>query len=379
MRVFVVVGTRPEAIKMAPVFKAMAEDPAIEPIFISTGQHREMLDQVLSWFEIKPDHDFGIMRPGQSLSWVTSQGIEKLDELIVEYKPDAILAQGDTTTVLAAAIAAFNREIRFGHVEAGLRTHNLHHPFPEEGFRQMASRVTHWHFAPTQKAINALEGEKLQGSFHLTGNTVIDALMYTAGKVDKPQTPIERDRLVLITGHRRENHGDKFRSAFRAISSLAASYPDTDFVYPVHMNPKVQSVAREMLDGLNNVRLIDPVPYPEMVALMKASHMILTDSGGVQEEAPSLRVPVLVMRNTTERQEAVEAGAAKLVGTETDSIIGSATELLDNADAHAAMQIAANPFGDGKASQRIIDILLDRNLPASSSDASKSELEQLAI
>lgn len=378
MRVFVVVGTRPEAIKMAPVFKALVADPEIDPVFVSTGQHREMLDQVLGWFEIEPDHDFKIMRPGQSLSWVTSQSIEKLDALILERKPDAILAQGDTTTVLAAAIAAFNREVPFGHVEAGLRTHNLQHPFPEEGFRQMASRVTNWHFAPTQRAIDVLKSENLQGSMHMTGNTVIDALLYTADRIGAPKTPLERDRLVLITGHRRENHGDKFRTAFQAIADLAARYQDTDFVYPVHLNPNVQKMTSELLAASPNVKLIAPVAYPEMVALMKASQLILTDSGGVQEEAPSLGVPVLVMRNTTERQEAVEAGAAKLVGTERDDIFNGAAELLDNPGARAAMQVSANPFGDGHASQRIADILLGR-FPTPSHGTSHQPAHEIAI
>lgn len=359
MKVFVIVGTRPEAIKMAPVYMALEQDPAHEPVLVSTGQHRQMLDQVLDWFGLTPDHDLNLMAPNQTLSHVMSTALSGLDELIALEKPDAVLAQGDTATVCAAALAAFHRRTRFGHVEAGLRTHNLDQPYPEEGYRQMASRIASWHFCPTKRAVKALEAETVAGEKYLIGNTVIDALLHTADRVDAPNTHLTREKLVLITGHRRENHGDRFDAAFDAIAALAEGHPNVDFVYPVHLNPNVRDAAFERFASIDNMSLIEPVPYPEMVALMKRSAMILTDSGGVQEEAPSFGVPVLVMRDATERQEAVEAGVCELVGVDRALILERANAILA-ADAQADSPKLINPFGDGVSAKRIADILAER-------------------
>ncbi|MEM7662706.1 MAG: UDP-N-acetylglucosamine 2-epimerase (non-hydrolyzing) [Pseudomonadota bacterium] len=360
MKVFVIVGTRPEAIKMAPVYMALRDDGGLDPLLISTGQHRQMLDQVLDWFEIKPDHDLQLMAPRQTLSHIMSKAMQGLDDLIVKENPGAVLAQGDTATVCAAAIAAFHRRIPFGHVEAGLRTRNLDQPYPEEGYRQMASRITHWHFCPTERSMAALEAEEVTGEKHLVGNTVIDALLNTATRVDAPKTPLKREKLVLITGHRRENHGSRFDAAFDAIATLAEMHPDVDFVYPVHLNPNVRDAAFDRLQAIENMSLIEPVAYPEMVALMKRSSLILTDSGGVQEEAPSFGVPVLVMRDATERQEAVEAGVCELVGVDRDLILKRSTEILSQCDVDRRSANNTNPFGDGEAAKRIADILAKR-------------------
>ena len=357
IKVFIVVGTRPEAIKMSGVYKACKAEPGIEPLLISTGQHKEMLDQVFNWFGLSPDEDLGIMMPNQTLSMVMSAAITGLDALVEKHKPDVILAQGDTTTVLSAALAAFHREVSFGHVEAGLRTYDLTKPFPEEGYRQMTQRVARWNFAPTDKAMGILAQEHLSGSTHMIGNTVIDALLDTAKKDHPLPIKLTRERMVLITGHRRENHGESSREAFGAMRDLSEAFLDVDFVYPVHLNPNVKDVAYEMLEGIDNFHLISPVPYPEIVALMKKAYIILTDSGGIQEEAPSFKVPVLVMRDSTERQEGVEAGVSKLVGTNAKMIVAEATRLLNDKAAHSAMRQNDNPFGDGKSSQRIVDIL----------------------
>ena len=357
MKVFIVVGTRPEAIKMAPVFKAIDSHKAHEAILISTGQHREMLSQVFDWFELTPHEDLAVMEKNQTLNGVLVKSISGLDTLIKAYRPDAILAQGDTTTVLAAGLAAFNTQIDFGHVEAGLRTHNLQSPFPEEGFRQLASRIARWHFTPTDKATQALENEAVSGEIIKVGNTVIDALTYTANKDPDIGIELSGDKLILITGHRRENHGGKFDNAFTAIARLAKALPDCDLVYPVHLNPQVQMAAQKFLSGIKNVQLIPPVSYPRMIALMKRAALILTDSGGVQEEAPTFNVPVLVMRDTTERSEAVDIGAARLIGTQQDDIFNAAIEIMTDPKIHASYACEVNPFGDGQSAQRIANIL----------------------
>lgn len=357
MKIFVVVGTRPEAIKMAPVYKAIAEQSGLTPILVSTGQHRQMLDQVLDWFKLKPDHDLNLMAPNQTLSHVMSEAIKGLDNLIAREAPAVILAQGDTATVFAAALTAFHRKVPFGHVEAGLRTRNLEQPFPEEGYRQMVSRLARWHFCPTDRAVKALESEATVGDKLLVGNTVIDALLDTAERAPEPKTTLRPNKkLVLITGHRRENHGERFNDAFDAIATLAQRHLDADFIYPVHLNPNVRDAAFEKLQAIDNVRLIEPVAYPEMVALMQRCNMILTDSGGVQEEAPSFGVPVLVMRDATERQEAVEAGVCELVGVNKDLILNRANEILSGKSLSKADR-PANPFGDGLAAKRIAGIL----------------------
>ncbi len=357
LKVFIVVGTRPEAIKMAPVYKASERDPDVQPFLISTGQHKEMLEQVFSWFDLTPDEDLAVMQANQTLSMVMAAALTGLDELIRKHKPDVVLAQGDTTTVMSAALAAFHTNTPFGHVEAGLRTNDLARPFPEEGFRQMAQRVAKWNFAPTQKAMDTLAQENLSGQSFLVGNTVIDALLETAAKETEVPLELRRSRMVLITGHRRENHGERFRKAFGAMAQLADSFSDVDFVYPVHLNPNVKVMAEEILEGIDNFHLIAPLPYPELIALMKRSYIILTDSGGIQEEAPSFNVPVLVMRDSTERQEGVEAGVSKLVGTQPEVIMSEATKLLTDKSAYDQMRRSGNPFGDGKSALRIVDIL----------------------
>jgi len=357
LRIFAVVGTRPEAIKMAPVYRAMDAHPDLEPILISTGQHKEMLQQVFDWFELSPDADLKVMQKNQSLTGVLTRSLNGLDGLIAEHKPDAILAQGDTTTVLAAALAAFNTQTRFGHVEAGLRTNDLASPFPEEGFRQLASRVARWHFAPTDKASDVLKREGVSGEIINVGNTVIDSLLFTANKNPELHIELKRKDLILVTGHRRENHGENFSNAFRAIADLGHAFPDADIIYPVHLNPNVQKAAQDYLSGINNVQLIKPVAYPQMVALMKRAKLIITDSGGIQEEAPTFQVPVLVMRDTTERMEAVEAGAARLIGTSREAIFNEASKIMTDPATHASFKCEVNPFGDGNSAMRIADIL----------------------
>ncbi|WP_429911437.1 non-hydrolyzing UDP-N-acetylglucosamine 2-epimerase [Glycocaulis sp.] len=359
MRVLVVLGTRPEAIKLAPMIEAMRADTDIEPILVSTGQHREMTATALEWFGLTPDHDLAIMTPGQTLTGVVTQSMSGLDALILEHAPDAVVAQGDTATVFAAALAAFHRQIPFGHVEAGLRTYDLEHPFPEEGYRQLVSRITRWHFCPTERAAAAVRDEKGQGETHVVGNTVVDALLSTAERVKQMDAPVRGRRYVLITGHRRENHGAAFDALFGALARLAEMNPDVDFIYPVHLNPNVQKAAHAHLGGKPNIQLIEPVSYPEIVRLMLGAAVICTDSGGIQEEAPSFGVPVLVMRQTTERQEAVDAGVCELVGSNPERMVERAHELLAHPERFTARN-TPNPFGDGLASRRICDVLTGR-------------------
>jgi len=363
IRLLLVVGTRPEAIKMAPIYKACLQDPDVEPILVSTGQHKEMLNQVFEWFDLTPDENLAIMKPNQTLSMVLSTAVTGLDGLIRKHAPQVVLAQGDTTTVMAAALAAFHTGVSFGHIEAGLRTYDLEKPYPEEGYRQMVQRIASWNFAPTQRAMDNLAKESLTGVSYNVGNTVIDALLATAAKECSVPLALTRERMVLITGHRRENHGGRFQEAFGAMAQLAKSFSDVDFVYPVHLNPKVKDIAYELLHGIDNFYLLPPVPYPEMVALMKHAYIILTDSGGIQEEAPSFKVPVLVMRDSTERQEGVDANVSKLVGVDSRIIVSEVTQLLNNPEAYSKMQKSDNPFGDGKSAERIINILKQEITP----------------
>lgn len=365
-----VIGTRPEAIKMAPVIKELAKYPhRVRSIVCVTGQHREMLDQALSLFDIQPDHDLNVMQPDQALSQLTANLITGLDPIVEQTHPDWILAQGDTTTVLVAALVAYYHRIQFGHVEAGLRTGDRYTPFPEEVNRCVADRLADLLFAPTERSRQALLLEGCPDDRILvTGNTVIDALLAVAAQPydwsTGPLASIPQDgRRVLITAHRRESFGAPFRKMCLAIRELALRFESSGvhFVYPVHLNPHVRQPVREILGGMSNVTLIEPLDYLSMVQLMKRSTLILTDSGGIQEEAPSLSVPVLVMRDTTERPEGVEGGAARLVGTEHDSIVAEAERLLRDPAARAAMATKANPYGDGKASQRIVRSLLDRS------------------
>ncbi len=364
-----VFGTRPEAIKMAPVVKELARYPdRIRSVVCSTGQHRQMLDQVLELFAIRPDYDLKLMEPDQTLSRLTANLISALDGVIAEVKPKWVLAQGDTTTVLAASLVAYYHRARFGHVEAGLRTGDKYRPFPEEINRRLADAMSDLFFCPTERSRETLLSEGYpDASIRVTGNTVIDALHeiarrdYDWNSGSLADIPIG-GRLVLITAHRRESFGEPFRDLCLAIRDLAAEFePEgVQFVYPVHLNPNVRAPVMEILAGLSNIHLIEPLDYLSLVHLMKRSTIILTDSGGIQEEAPGLGIPVLVMRETTERPEGVDAGVVKLVGTARETIVREATLLLRDPAAHAAMVTGVNPYGDGKAAERIVHALLDR-------------------
>jgi UDP-N-acetylglucosamine 2-epimerase (non-hydrolysing) len=364
-RALLILGTRPEAIKMAPVVQECRRRPDVEPIVCFTGQHCEMLAQVSDYFDLRPDIDLELMRPNQTLAGLTARCLEGIDETISQFEPDCIVAQGDTTTVLAASIAAFYRRLPFVHVEAGLRTGDLLSPWPEEFNRRAAGLTTALHCAPTQQAAaNLLHEGTPPHTVHVTGNTVIDALLWTVEQ-ERLNDAVWREkyamlgnrRMVLITAHRRENFGAGFESICRAISTLAARFPETEFVYPVHLNPNVREPVFRLLGNRGNVHLVEAAPYPEFVWLMDRASLMLTDSGGVQEEAPSLKKPVIVMRDTTERQEAVDAGAVRLVGTSSSGIVAHAAELLTDPAAYGRCQISCNPYGDGKAASRIVNLV----------------------
>jgi UDP-N-acetylglucosamine 2-epimerase (non-hydrolysing) len=373
-KIMLVFGTRPEAIKMAPLCHAFSDGPThLQPIICVTGQHREMLDQTLSGFNITPDLDLNIMRPGQDLFDVTSNVLMGMRGIIDNHRPDMLLVHGDTTTSMATAMAGFYKGIPVGHVEAGLRTHDLTAPFPEEFNRQVTGKVTTWHFAPTAASRANLMAEGVQDSQILvTGNTVIDALHWMLNRIDVD--PVRRgaldaqinshlpfdwahEKMVLITGHRRENFGDGFLHICHALQSLAQQHPAVHFVYPVHLNPNVQAPVNALLGGLGNVHLIPPLDYEPFVHLLRHSYIILTDSGGIQEEGPSLGKPVLVMRDVTERPEAIAAGTVRLVGANQEQIIQNVNELLNNSDVYQMMSQAHNPYGDGKACARIVEFL----------------------
>lgn len=364
LRVLSVFGTRPEAIKMAPVVKALAHADGIEARVCVTGQHREMLDQVLSLFGIAPDYDLAIMRPGQSLGDVSSAVLTALDVVLAEFRPDIVLVHGDTTTTLAASLAAYYRQTPVGHVEAGLRTGNIYSPWPEEINRKVTSAISELHFAPTDKSRQNLRNEGIaEDRIVVTGNTVIDALYDVANlirtdsdlaaKLARQFAISETRRLILVTGHRRESFGDGFERICAALARVAER-PDVEIVYPLHMNPNVKQPVERMLGGRNNIRLLPPQDYLPFVYLMSRADLIITDSGGVQEEAPSLGKPVLVMRDTTERPEAVEAGTVRLVGTDEALIVSSVARLLDDRSEYEAMSFAHNPYGDGSAADRIL-------------------------
>ena len=369
-KVCVIFGTRPEAIKLCPVVLALKANPAFECKVCVTGQHREMLQQVLDVFGVVPDKDLALMRPNQTLGGLTSRAIAAIDEYLAEEKPDIVMVQGDTTTVLAGALAAFYHHIPVAHVEAGLRTWNMESPWPEEANRVLTTRLAKWHFCPTENnKANLLKEGVQEKDIYVTGNTVIDALLVAKEKVRKnpplieglPQELMRSDeRMVLITGHRRENFGEGFENICSAIRNLAERYPETHFVYPVHLNPNVREPVGRILGHHcgKNVHLIEPQSYLPFVALMNRAYLILTDSGGVQEEAPSLGKPVLVMRDTTERPEAVTAGTVKIVGVEMGAIERYASILLDDSDEYAKMSTAVNPYGDGYAVSRILEVLL---------------------
>ena len=371
-KVLVAFGTRPEAIKMAPVVKEIEKSSLLEVRVCVTAQHREMLDQVLELFSITPDYDLNIMKAGQDLFDITSKIMEGMKAVFEKYTPDVLLVHGDTTTSFISALAAFYKGIEVGHVEAGLRTYNLKAPWPEEANRQLTARVTTYHFAPTTTAKEHLLYERIYSNkIVVTGNTVIDALLWVSGKVKaegeaqnikanltkRGYTRNSDRRLLLVTGHRRENFGPGFLHICEALSTIAKNNEDLDIVYPVHLNPNVQRPVYDLLKDTKNIYLIEPLEYRPFTFLMNECDIVLTDSGGIQEEAPSLGKPVLVMRETTERPEAVEAGTVKLVGTDVEKIVDSVEELLHNEEAYGSMSRAHNPYGDGKAASRIREYL----------------------
>lgn len=359
-RVLVVVGTRPEAVKMAPVVHALRRRPEFDLRVIATAQHRQMLDQILAFFGIQPDRDLDLMRPGQMLADLTARMVAAFDPVLVDDAPALVLGQGDTTTVMVTALCCFYRHVPFGHVEAGLRTGDLRQPFPEEMNRLLVARLASLHFAPTATAAANLHREGVPtATVHLTGNTVIDALLWTAQRVDAgPFRVPPGHRLVLVTAHRRENFGEPLTRICSALRTLA-DRENVRILWPVHPNPSVRGAAEQLLGDHPHVRLVAPLDYPDMVAAMQACDLVLTDSGGLQEEAPSLGKPVLVLRNATERPEGVAAGAALLVGTEPRRIVGEATRLLDDPADYAAMASVPNPYGDGCAAERIAGLCTD--------------------
>lgn len=378
-RIFIVLGTRPEAIKLAPLIGLLQrEKNGLEAVVCSTAQHRQMLDQVLQFFEIKPHFDLNLMQPNQSLSSLTERTFAAVSPVLEKVKPSIVLVQGDTTTAYAVAVASFYQKISIGHVEAGLRTGDLYAPFPEEMNRRAISVVTSLHFAPTEGSKNALLQEGIpQDKIFVTGNTVVDALYEGLGIIERDirlksaldswfKTIIpaaekilaREERLVLITGHRRESFGKGFESICAAIRELSQRYPNIAFIYPVHLNPNVQQPVHRILGGLPNVSLIEPVDYARMIYLMSKGYLILTDSGGVQEEAPTLKIPVLVMRDKTERPEGIKLGTSILVGSDQKNIVDKATAFIEDKNIYQRSQVGINPYGDGQASRRIVDLLV---------------------
>lgn len=368
-KVLTVFGTRPEAIKMAPLVHALAKDERFDTKVCVTAQHREMLDQVLELFEIEPDFDLNLMKAGQTLNDVTAKILQKLKPVLQEFKPDVVLVHGDTATTFAASLAAYYEQIDVGHVEAGLRTGNIYSPWPEEANRKLTGALAKYHFAPTDTSEQNLIKENCDpSSVSVTGNTVIDALLMVKDKIDTDadlnatlvaQFPFLDDskKLILVTGHRRESFGGGFERICQALAETAKAHSECQILYPVHLNPNVCEPVNRILSGFENIHLIEPQQYLPFIYLMSRAHIILTDSGGIQEEAPSLGKPVLVMRDTTERPEAVAAGTVKLVGTEINKIVTNLDSLLTDPQAYQAMSYAHNPYGDGKACQRILDEL----------------------
>ena len=372
MKILTIFGTRPEAIKMAPLVKALTATPNIESRLCVTAQHREMLDQVLNLFSIHPDYDLNIMKPGQDLTDITCNVLSGLRKVLKDFKPDRVLVHGDTTTTLATSLAAYYAQIPVGHVEAGLRTGNIYSPWPEEINRKLTGSIADQHFAPTSQARDNLLREGVhKDQILVTGNTVIDALLWVDQRLTE-DTDLQKkiaagfpfinqdQRLLLVTGHRRESFGDGFENICHALLRLAER-DDIQIVYPVHLNPNVQEPVRRILGNKTNIHLIDPVDYLPFIYLMRNAHIIITDSGGIQEEAPSLGKPVLVMRNTTERPEAVTAGTVQLVGSDQDMIVSAATRLLDETEHYRKISFAHNPYGDGKACRKIIANLLPKD------------------
>lgn len=370
-KILIVFGTRPEAIKMAPLVKGFQNDMQnFETRVCVTAQHREMLDQVLDFFQITPDYDLNLMRPGQNLNQLTAEILIQLKSVLDDFQPDFVFVHGDTTTSMAAALASFYQQITVCHIEAGLRTYNLASPFPEEMNRQITARIAQYHFAPTPRAKQNLINEGIaEKNIIVTGNTVIDALMQSVEKIKQNPSivhqdlidKIENQEIILITGHRRENHGTGIQNICRAILALAQKYPEKRFIYPVHLNPKIKEPVQELLGNTENILLVPPLAYQDFIWLMNQSKIIITDSGGIQEEAPSLGKPVLVTRNTTERPEALEHGTVILVGTDTQKIINETSQLLDNPAFYAQMSNLHNPYGDGKACEKIINFTENLN------------------
>lgn len=364
IKVLTVFGTRPEAIKMAPVVLELSKHPdLIESVVCVTAQHREMLDQVLNIFKIKPDYDLNLMKRNQTLATITTSVLNGIQDIIEKEQPSVVLVHGDTTTTFATALAAFYKQVKIGHVEAGLRTYDKYSPFPEEINREFVSLVSDFNFAPTKLAANNLEREgKNSETITITGNTAIDALSTTVH--ENYSNPIFKwlgdSRLILLTAHRRENLGEPMRRIFRAIRKVVETVPNVKVVYPVHLNPKVREVANEILDGCENIKLIEPLEVVDFHNFMNKAKIILTDSGGIQEEAPSLGKPVLVLRDTTERPEGIRAKTLRLVGTNEEKIFNSTLELLTNANAYSEMAEASNPYGDGHAAERIVRTLIEK-------------------
>jgi UDP-N-acetylglucosamine 2-epimerase (non-hydrolysing) len=369
IRIFSIVGTRPEVIKMAPVMRALDRDACGLSSVVTTAQHREMLDQVMSVFHIEPDIDLGLMQHDQSLAGFASRSLLALSDLFEREKPDCILIQGDTTTVMTAALAAFYNSVKVGHVEAGLRSFDRLNPFPEEINRHVAGCLADFHFAPTERSRQNLLREGVrEADVFVTGNTIVDALLSIPLK-DSFEDPglasvdLEGKRIILVTAHRRENHGEPLRSICRALKKLVAGFDDIRVIYPVHLNPNVSRPVHDELGGVSGIKLVNPVSYSDLLRLMKQSYLIQTDSGGIQEEAPSFHKPVLVLRELTERPEVVEAGAGRVVGTDSERIVKEASLLLSNSSEYKKMSEVRNPFGDGHAAERIVEILTRRLHP----------------
>lgn len=366
MKVIFIFGTRPEAIKMAPLIKASQAEASIETVVCVTGQHKEMLYQVLDFFSIKPNYDLELMQPNQTIYDITSKALLGLKDILDKENPELIFVQGDTTTAFVGALAGYYNQIKVAHLEAGLRSGDMFSPFPEEGNRILAGHLANWHFAPTSRAVNNLRKEGINTNVFKVGNTVIDALLLGLDILkNKDNTKIEQlfrgidlnKRVILVTGHRRESFGKPFENMVSAIKEIANTYDDVEVVYPVHLNPNVRGIVNQELSNTPNIHLIEPLDYPSLIWLMEKSYFVLTDSGGIQEEAPTLGIPVLVMRDVTERQEGVEAGTAKLVGTNKDVILREAFDLLDNKQAYEKMAKSVNPYGDGTTSEQVLEII----------------------
>lgn len=373
-KILIVFGTRPEAIKMAPLVKAFKNNNNFDTRVCVTAQHRQMLDQVLDIFEIVPEYDLNIMKAGQDLYDITANVLVGIRDVLIDFKPDVVFVHGDTSTTFSTSLAAYYVKVKVGHIEAGLRTYDIYSPWPEEGNRQLTGVLANYHFAPTvQSQENLLQEGKSASDIFVTGNTVIDALMYVLHRIDNQpelkekiqskiniQYPLNSQRkVILVTGHRRENFGQGFINICEGLKQIALNNPEIDIVYPVHLNPNVQQPVNDILSNIANVYLIDPLQYEEFIYLMSQAHFIITDSGGIQEEAPSLGKPVLVMRDTTERPEAVAAGTVKLVGCDRDTLVNEAEKLLLDQGEYEMMSRAHNPYGDGKACERIVQLMQD--------------------